>query len=406
MKIRSITYFCNPGWPLRQETLRRAGQFLQEARHLFQEAGYEVQTTRLATVPFPSLVGGKPKETVLLAQAMEKAIAEYGIEYAALGPALAETPESFEAVVKALASTQNIFFSALLTDRRGRLSLSALQATAEAIVRLSTVEANGFANLRFAALINVPAGTPFFPAAYHQGPEEAFALALEAADLAIQAFEGIANLEEGQQHLIARVEQEAQNLSRVADFLKYRHMIRFGGFDFSLAPFPSAERSIGTALEKIGLPRLGLHGSMAAVALFTQALEQAQFPHAGFCGVMLPVLEDAVLAERVARGELTLKDLLLYSAVCGTGLDTVPLPGDVTPSQIAALLLDLATLSLRLNKPLTARLMPIPGKQAGEPTAFDFPFFANSRILPIQAEGLSLSPGNDSWKIESRGVRG
>lgn len=393
MRIRSITYFCHPGWPLRNDVLQEAAQFLREARHLFEEAGYEVQTTRLATVPFPALLGGKLQEIAQLAQAIEKMLEEGGVDYAALGPALPQVPESFDYIVDALSATHRVFLSALLTDQRSRLSLFALQETARRIVELSTVEENGFANLRFAALANVPPGTPFFPAAYHQGSEAAFALAMEAADLAIQAFEGAGSLEEGRKRLIARLEQEAQNLARLADFLKYRHMIRFGGFDFSLAPFPEVERSIGAALEHMGLAHLGMHGSLAAVALLTQALEEAHFPHVGFCGVMLPVLEDAVLAERVRDGQLEIKDLLLYSAVCGTGLDTVPLPGDVTAEQIAALLLDLSTLSLRLKKPLTARLMPIPGQKAGEMTNFDFPFFANTHTLPLNAGKLTLREG-------------
>lgn len=395
MRIRSITYFCNPGWPLRSGVLQEATQFLREARRLFEEAGYEVQTIRLATVPFPALLGGNLKEVTQLAQTVEKVLVDSGVDYVALGPALPQVPESFGYLVDALGATHRVFLSAMLSDHRSRLSLLALQETARRMVELSTVEENGFANLRFAALVNVPPGTPFFPAAYHQGSEAAFALAMEAADLAIQAFEEVNSLEEGQKRLVARLEQEAQNLSRLADFLKYRHMIRFGGFDFSLAPFPEVERSIGAALERMGLARLGSHGSLAAVALLTQALEEANFPHAGFCGVMLPVLEDAVLAERVRDGQLELKDLLLYSAVCGTGLDTVPLPGDVTAEQITALLLDLATLSLRLKKPLTARLMPIPGKKAGELTTFEFPFFANTRILSLNAGQLAL--GQDTW---------
>ena len=104
---------------------------------------------------------------------------------------------------------------------------------------------------------------------------------------------------------------------------------------------------------------------------------------------MLPVLEDSILSKRAADGKLDLKDMLLYSSVCGTGLDTVPLPGDATPEQISAILFDLGALSLRLDKPLTARLMPIPGKKAGDPTSFDFPFFANSKVLDLQAEALS-----------------
>ena len=109
----------------------------------------------------------------------------------------------------------------------------------------------------------------------------------------------------------------------------------------------------------------------------------------GFNGLMLPVLEDAGLGARAAEGTLTTKDLLLYSAVCGTGLDTIPLPGDASAGQLSAVLLDVAALAVRLNKPLTARLMPIPGKAAGEVTAFDFGYFANSRVMPLPALPLS-----------------
>ncbi len=113
------------------------------------------------------------------------------------------------------------------------------------------------------------------------------------------------------------------------------------------------------------------------------------------------MLEDAVLARRAAEGSLTLKDLLLYSAVCGTGLDTIPLPGDASPSQIGALLLDVAALSARLGKPLTARLLPIPGKKAGDPTMFSFDYFANSRVMALEAEDLGpILGGKESFRLE------
>lgn len=118
---------------------------------------------------------------------------------------------------------------------------------------------------------------------------------------------------------------------------------------------------------------------------------------------MLPVLEDAVLAQRAIEERLTAKDLLLYSAVCGTGLDTVPLPGDVSRDQITALLLDISALALRLNNPLTARLMPIPGKKAGGPTDFNFAFFANSRVMALEAEGLKTPfSGEETVLMKSR----
>jgi hypothetical protein len=118
---------------------------------------------------------------------------------------------------------------------------------------------------------------------------------------------------------------------------------------------------------------------------------------------MMPVLEDAVLAQRAAEGTLTMMDLLLYSCVCGTGLDTVPLPGDTTPEQITAVLLDLACMAQRLGKPLTARLMPIPGKAAGDPTDFNFSYFVNSRIMALRAQPLSgFWTGEGTFTLQRR----
>jgi uncharacterized protein (UPF0210 family) len=81
--------------------------------------------------------------------------------------------------------------------------------------------------------------------------------------------------------------------------------------------------------------------------------------------------------------------------VCGTGLDTVPLPGDTSVDQIVPVLLDLCALALRLDKPLTARLMPVPGKRAGEPTQFDFGFFRNSKVMGLDAGPLRGALGKD-----------
>ena len=204
------------------------------------------------------------------------------------------------------------------------------------------------------------------------------------------------------------IEKHGKAIARVAEKIvrnssNQKSGIRFGGIDFSLAPFPDKAQSIGTAFERMGNPKIGLHGSLTAAAILTEAIERADFPHTGFSGLMMPVLEDATLAERAGEGTLTVKDVLLYSAVCGTGLDTVPLPGDTSPEQIAPLLLDLSTLALRLDKPLTARLMPVPGKKAGEPTTFDFGFFANSKVMALEAAPLtSLLSGSETLQIKKR----
>ena len=96
---------------------------------------------------------------------------------------------------------------------------------------------------------------------------------------------------------------------------------------------------------------------------------------------MQPVLEDYTLSKRLSENKYNLDSLLLYSTMCGTGLDVVPLPGDITEKEIFYILLDLCTISVRLNKPLTARLMPIPGKSIGDDVEFDFEYFAPSKII-------------------------
>ena len=258
---------------------------------------------------------------------------------------------------------------------------------------MTPLDPNGFANLRFAALANVAPGSPFFPAAYHDGLAPAFAIATEAADLAIDAFTDAPSVDVARRALAEQIEKHGKALARIAtDALPET---RFGGVDFSLAPFPEEARSLGMAFERLGVPAAGMHGSLAAAAIITEAIERARFPRAGFSGLMMPVLEDATLAKRAAEGTLGVKDLLLYSAVCGTGLDTVPLPGDTTADQIASVLLDVCALAVRLDKPLTARLMPVPGKHAGDPTAFNFGYFVNSKVMDLDAAPLSGALGED-----------
>jgi len=390
MRIRSITYFCNPGWPLNEKVIRTAGKFLSKAKSTYDAAGYEVQTMRLATVPFPKLLGEKRiVELSRMAQEMERLIEQVGLAYASLGPALPEIPRSYEVIPDAIAATKNIFFSGVMADKKRGLDLAAIRACADVIVKSGPLDPNGFANLRFAALANVKAGSPFFPAAYHKGNKPAFAIATEAAGLAVEAFSKARSVNEGRQALVDEIEKHGKAIAQTAK--SELSDVRFGGIDFSLAPFPSEALSLGTAFEKLGIPKVGLHGSLAAAAILTESIDRADFPRTGFSGLMMPVLEDATLALRAAEGTLTVKDLLLYSAVCGTGLDTVPLPGDTSAGQITALLLDLGALALRLDKPLTARLMPVPGKKAGEPTSFDFGFFANSKVMALEAVPL-LSP--------------
>jgi len=384
MKIRSITVFADAAISRDGARLAELGAFAQTARQAYIDAGFEVQTTRLALDGVPA----HHADPVRYAVTMQAQAREHGFEYVSFGPApvpmLPRLPEMF-------AATQAVFATAHIVDpATGVIDGAAVRGAARVIREASHIDA-GFGNLRFAALAHVLPGTPFFPAAYHDGGAPAFAVATEAADLAVAASHAASDLADAHRHLRDGIEAEAARLIAVADRLAVQQSMRFLGIDFSLAPFPTLQCSIGAALEVLTGQPLGAAGSLASAATLTDAIGQARFPRVGFCGLMLPVLEDVVLAQRAAEGRLNIGELLQWSAVCGTGLDTVPLPGGVSEGTLVRLLFDVAVLSVRLHKPLTARLMPLPGKVAGDPVHFDFAYFADGGVLSVDGaagEGL------------------
>jgi uncharacterized protein (UPF0210 family) len=381
MKIRSITIFADIGIPLDAAPIAGLGEFANLARQVYTDAGFEVQTTRLALDVFPALrrVCGAVSLTDL-AVALEDTGHDHGFDYIALGPCdrewLPHLPEMFSA-------TQSVFATTHIVDPvTGVIDGDTIHA-AVSVIRAASHIADGFGNLRFAALANVSPRTPFFPAAYHDGGSPAFAIATESADLAVSACMDAPDAAAAHQRLRDAIEADATRIATVGERLTAARGMRFHGIDFSLAPFPTPACSIGAALEALTGQPLGAAGTLAAAATLTDAIGQAQFPHTGFCGLMLPVLEDPILGQRAAEGRLNIGTLLQWSAVCGTGLDTVPLPGDVSEGALSRLLFDVAALSVRLRKPLTARLMPLPGKVAGDPVHFDFAYFADGGVLTL-----------------------
>jgi hypothetical protein len=394
MRVRSVTVGTNASYPLDVGPFEGFEAFQRQARTQFQEAGLEVQTVRLATQPFPAVLGAHAaSEAVAFAQALEALCQRHGIDYCSIGPVVAVRPGDYRSYIDVIPAvirqTEAVFASVLVASRCAGICLEAIARCAEVIDEIARSTPDGFGNLRLAVVANCGPGAPFFPVSYHQGPETSFSIATEAADLAVEAFSRATSLEDARVNLRAAIEGRAEVIEEVCRALEADFGFRYGGIDFSLAPFPETARSIGHAIERLGVARFGSSATLFAVALIKRAIEEASFTACGFCGVMLPVLEDSTLAERRVDNLFTLDSLLLYSTVCGTGLDTVPLPGNVSVDELAAILLDVSTLAVVADKPLTARLMPIPGKKAGEMTDFDFPYFANAQIMEVRGADAS-----------------
>ncbi len=384
MNIRSLTGFISFTDPVQDSALRALGDLIAAARVDFASAGCPMQTARIATQPISDLA---PRDLVAFARDAKRAAETIGVDYVSLGAPPGDHPIA-QVIPAAIAATENVFGSMRIASRADGINLAAVSATARVMRALADVMPDGFGNFRFTALANVSPHSPFFPAAYHDGGAPAFALATEAAPLALDAFTRARTLDQARANLVGAIETTSAMLTRVADDLAARFNFRFAGIDFSLAPYPEPGRSIGHAIEQLLGAEFGESGTLFAVAFLTDCIKRANFPRVGFSGVMLPVLEDTMLGARAAN--YSLDSLLLYSAVCGTGLDTIPLPGNTSADALAAILLDLATLAVKLDKPLTARLVPIAGLASGDLTQFDFEYIQNARVLDARARALRV----------------
>jgi uncharacterized protein (UPF0210 family) len=222
-------------------------------------------------------------------------------------------------------------------------------------------------------------------------------LALEMADEVVKVFESSESVHEAQIKLRERFNQIYDILVSICEETANKYDIEFSGIDFSPAPYPTKDKSIGTAFEKLNFEYFGAIGSLLGVALIKNSIPRRN-KIIGFSGFMPSVLEDLTIATSLAEGNFNLDTLLLYSTMCGTGLDCLPLPGDITEKELFYILLDICTISLRLNKPLTARLMPMPGLIAGDEVNFDFEYFAPSKVINIRR--LQDSNQNDIFSTK------
>ncbi len=159
----AVTGFVDPGWPLQPERVETLAIALRSCRENLERAGYEVQTLRLATPPPHEMSQPvPPSKRPELARQLEAECFVHGIDYAAIGPTLPEELDAYAAIPEILSSTENVFTSGIYADQMAGLSLEAARACASAIARIAQIQTDGFANLRFAALVNIPAGVPFF----------------------------------------------------------------------------------------------------------------------------------------------------------------------------------------------------------------------------------------------------
>jgi hypothetical protein len=381
--IRALTIGVAEPHPLAVRVVEDMAEKLRRTSDSFVQAGYEVQTVRLSTRPvLVDLAGWAPKDIANYGGELQGALEGAEVPFCSLGPAPRDaSPEQMNALTDLIVDHDGLNGSMMVATADEGLDVGAARAAAEVMRRLAAESKEGFGNFGFAALACVEPGTPFFPAAYHAGPAN-IGVALQGAGVVAEALEGGAELVEVTGRTREALLRHAAPVVEIAERQAAALGLRFAGID--LSPAPGVNDSVVAAMELAGHGLIGDPGTLALVAALTAALKSTGLPTCGFCGLMLPVMEDAVLARRWAEGRLGVDQLLAYSAICGTGLDTVPLPGDCSVDDLTKVICDMASLAVRLRKPLSARLMPVPGKLAGERTSFSSPYFTDTLIKPLR----------------------
>jgi uncharacterized protein (UPF0210 family) len=384
-KVRAITAFVRIDATHYRAQFQKTLDMLRAAKSTFEKGGYEVQTVRITTQPFQEYVGGISEAQALqLFTAMDDLAAKESF-YLNIGPLLIdrrEGPSQVGLLSKVLATTKiNASLPVASTDG---VDWTAVRAAAEVVKYVEEHSSNGAGNFDFAAVAMVPPGGPFYPGSNHHGSGHEFSIGWEAgAFVADVLAETRGDATVAEPLLSRKFDEQARAVDALASKVAGETGWSYLGLDPTTAP--GSDSSIGAAIETFLGAKFGSSGTLTAAAMITAAERSISVKRVGYSGLMLPVLEDPVLSERWAEGLFDLDSLLAYSAVCGTGLDVIPLPGDVSRHQLERIIGDMASLAFRWNKPLTARLVPAPGKKAGDRTDFDFGLpFPNTTLRPLK----------------------
>jgi uncharacterized protein (UPF0210 family) len=368
-KVRAITAFINIDSKSYEAQYAETMRFLDSAREQYRAAGWDVEGVRIVTQPFPQYIRGMQPDAALaffhkLDEFATKLKFNPNIGAAMIGDG--DDASVLDVMAKTLASTR-INASLVIAGDDG-IHWRAIHETAKLIKNIAALSPHGRGNLNFAATAMVKPYGPFYPGAWHTGTGRTFAVGLEGANVVADVFARYQEPREAEKQLSAALAKHLKDAEAVATQVASKSGWTYAGIDPT--PAPLGDVSIGRAIESFTGAPFGSSGTMTAARIITQAVRSVPVKQTGYSGLMVPVLEDNLLAKRWAEGTYTMDSLLAYSAVCAGGLDTVPLRGDITEAQLARILGDVASLAFKWQKPLAARLLPVPGAKAGDKTDF------------------------------------
>jgi uncharacterized protein len=378
--VRAITAFVRLDRVKYVDQVQEALVSLRQARAAFERAGFQVQSIRITTQPFPEYIQNLSDVEALRFFREYDLLAKKEGFSASIGPAMSSTNDNshYADLLGAILCTTDLNGSIIVAGEDG-IHDDAVRAAAKLIKYVSANTPRSEGNFHFAATALLPPNAPFYPGSFHAGAGHQFTIGLETAGVVRDALAASTWDRVGaKERLMTSLGGYAQQVEEIAGRVERETGWQYMGLDLSTAPNKTV--SVGAAIEEFTGSAFGSSGTMTAAAVITSALHEIPIRRVGYSGLMLPILEDNVLAQRWSEGRVTVDALLAYSSVCGTGLDTIPLPGEITQEQLQRIITDVATLAVKWHKPLSARLLPILGKKPGNRTDFHNASLVNTTL--------------------------
>jgi uncharacterized protein (UPF0210 family) len=283
-----------------------------------------------------------------------------------------------------------------VASTRAGINMDAVYLLGQKIKRAASLSAkrDGIACAKLCVFANIPQDIPFMAGAY-LGIGEADAVinvGVSGPGVVNKAIERAlkSNPEMDLGHISELIKRTAYKVTRVGELIGREVAdqlnIRFGVADLSLAPTPNVGDSVGEIFQSLGLLSIGVPGTTAALALINDAVKKggafASSHVGGLSGAFVPVSEDLNISQAAADGHLTVEKLEAITSVCSVGLDMVAIPGDTSEDTIAAIIADEMAIGVINKKTTATRLIPVPGKAAGD-SAYFGGLLGQSVIMPV-----------------------
>ena len=288
----------------------------------------------------------------------------------------------------------NNSFVNFIVANNSNINAKAILSCSNVVLKVSKLSHNGFDNFRMGISLNPSENTPFFPFSYSL-EDNKFSIATEISSIIEKKLEKIQNLsfDDKRKKIIPDIGKQLSAIDKIGNTLSSKVKANYVGQDISLAPYPDENVSVINIIKLFGIDDIGSNGSLFITSFLTDLLKEIilryKITSCGFNGIMYSMLEDKKICDANNKKLLSLDSLIMYSSLCGCGVDMVPVPGSILEEEISSIVLDVAALSIKLNKPLGVRLLPIPNSDANEFTEFDMDFLTNTRIMNIKNIGCN-----------------